>query len=84
MPMITLYTTENCSKCVGAKALLARRGIAFVEVNLAKDPDGRAELAKRTGMVTFPQIMVGEETLGGFDALVAADRQGRLTELLAA
>jgi glutaredoxin 3 len=84
MPMITVYTTENCSKCVGAKALLARRGIAYQEVNLAKDPDGRAELAHRTGMVTFPQILVDGEPLGGFDALAEADRQGRLSELLAA
>jgi glutaredoxin 3 len=84
MPVITLYTTDNCSKCVAAKALLERRGIAYREVNLAKDPDGRAELGRRTGMSTFPQIIIGGEPLGGFDALVAADRQGRLNELLAA
>jgi glutaredoxin 3 len=84
MSVITVYTTENCSKCVGAKALLARRGIAYQEINLAKDPDGRAELARRTGMITFPQIIIGDQTLGGFDALQAADRQGRLRELLAA
>jgi glutaredoxin 3 len=84
MSLVTVYTTDHCSKCVRAKALLERRGIAYEEVNLAKDPDGRSELAQRTGMVTFPQIMVGRETLGGFDALLAADREGRLSELLAA
>ena len=84
MPLITLYTTDRCSRCVSAKALLARRGIGFQEINLAKDPDGRAELARRTGMITFPQIVVDGESLGGFDDLVAADRQGRLRELLAA
>ena len=35
-------------------------------------------------MVTFPQIVIGDEALGGFDELVAADRAGRLSELLAA
>jgi glutaredoxin 3 len=84
MEPVTLYTTDRCSRCVSAKALLARRGIAYREVNLAKDPDGRAELARRTGMVTFPQIVIGEATLGGFEELLAADRQGRLSELLAA
>jgi glutaredoxin 3 len=35
-------------------------------------------------MMTFPQVLVGEQALGGFEALAAADRSGRLHELLAA
>ncbi len=84
MTIVTLYTTDNCSKCVGAKALLARRGIGYEEINLAKDPDGRTELMARTGMFTFPQIVIGDETLGGFEDLIAADRQGQLKNLVAA
>jgi glutaredoxin 3 len=84
MRVVILYTTDHCSRCVSAKALLARRGIVYEEINLAKDPDGRAELARRTGMFTFPQIVIEDQALGGFDELLAADRQGRLTELLAA
>jgi glutaredoxin 3 len=84
MRLVTVYTTDRCSKCVSAKALLARRGIGYEEINLAKDPDGRAELVKRTGMYTFPQIVIDDQTIGGFDELLAADRQGRLSELLAA
>jgi glutaredoxin 3 len=64
--------------------LLKRRGIEYQEINLAKDPDGRTELSQRTGMVTFPQIVIDEQTLGGFDELLAADRAGRLQQLLAA
>ena len=44
---VTVYTTEPCSFCRSAKALLAQRGIAYEEINLAKDPDGRAELAQQ-------------------------------------
>jgi glutaredoxin 3 len=84
MSLVKLYTTEHCSKCVGAKALLSRRGIGYEEINLAKDPDGRAELALRTGMITFPQIVIGDRTIGGFEDLLAADRQGRLKDLIAA
>ena len=84
MHVVTVYTTEPCSLCVSAKTLLESRGIAYREVNLAKDPDGRAELARRTGMFTFPQIMVGDHTLGGFRELLAAEQEGRLSELLAA
>jgi glutaredoxin 3 len=81
---VTVYTTEACPFCTSAKALLAKRGIAYEEINLARDPDGRAELQERTGMFTFPQILIGERAIGGFTELLAADRAGRLTELLAA
>jgi glutaredoxin 3 len=84
MSDVIVYTTDHCSFCSTAKALLGKRGIEYREINLARDPDGRAALAQRTGMITFPQIVIGEETLWGFDALLAADRDGRLKQLLAA
>jgi glutaredoxin 3 len=84
MKSVTVYTTDQCSRCVSAKVLLSRRNIAYEEINLAKDPDGRTELAERTGMVTFPQIVIDGKTIGGFDELLAADRAGRLSELVAA
>jgi glutaredoxin 3 len=81
---VTLYTTDSCSRCVSAKALLSRRNIGYEEINLARDPDGRAELQAKTGMFTFPQIVIGEKTIGGFDELLAADRQGTLKDLVGA
>ncbi len=84
MREITVYTTEHCSLCTSAKTLLERRGIAYEEVNLARDPDGRAELERVTGMLSFPQIVIDGESIGGFAELVAADRDGRLNDLLAA
>ncbi len=80
---ITLYTTEKCSSCLRAKALLTQRKLPFEEINLSRDPDGRAALVQRTGMLTFPQVLVGDEPLGGFEALAAAERDGRLAALLA-
>lgn len=81
---ITLYTTEPCGFCSQAKTLLARRGVEYREVNLAKDPAGRADLVDLTGQMTFPQLLVGERSIGGFRELLEADRAGRLDELLAA
>jgi glutaredoxin 3 len=81
---ITLYTTEPCGFCRQAKALLSARGFEFEEVDLAKDPIGRADLVKRTGQLTFPQIVVGERAVGGFRELLEADRDGVLKALLAA
>ena len=84
MKSITLYTTDHCSLCTSAKALLTRRGIDYEEINLARDPDGRAKLACLTGMITFPQVVIDGESIGGFTELLAADREGRLAELVAA
>jgi glutaredoxin 3 len=84
MGSVTVYTTEHCSLCTSAKALLERRGIDYKEVNLARDPDGRQQLSGITGMITFPQIVIGEQVIGGFSELLAADREGRLLDLMAA
>jgi glutaredoxin 3 len=84
MAEITVYTTEPCSFCVRVKQLLDARGLAYNEVNLAKDSDGRAALAERTGMFSVPQVVIGDEVIGGFRETVMADQSGRLRELLAA
>ncbi len=79
-----LYTTEPCGFCRQAKALLSARGVDYREVNLAKDPEGRAELVALTGQMTFPQVVIGVRAVGGFRELLEADRDGQLEDLLAA
>jgi glutaredoxin 3 len=81
MSAVVVYSTEPCSFCNHAKALLQSRGIEFTEVNLAKDPAGRAALVSRTGMMTFPQVVVDGRLLGGFSEVRAAAESGRLDEL---
>jgi glutaredoxin 3 len=81
MAKITVYSTEPCSFCIRAKELLKLRQLDFDEINLAKDPAGRMELVEKTGMLSFPQIVVGDIIVGGFQQLVQADRDGRLAEL---
>jgi glutaredoxin 3 len=83
MSAVTVYTTDPCSFCSRVKGLLQARGVVFAEVNLSKDPVGRLELARRTGMMSFPQVTVGDHLIGGFNELYAADQDGRLGELLA-
>ena len=84
MSSVTVYTTEPCSFCARVKGLLKARGVEFAEVNLSKDATGRMELAQRTGMMSFPQVLVGDRLLGGFAELQAAADSGALDELLAA
>ncbi|HEX4761004.1 MAG TPA: glutaredoxin domain-containing protein [Thermoleophilaceae bacterium] len=84
MADVVVYTTEPCGFCRQAKALLESRGVIYQEINLAKDPDGRADLVARTGQMTFPQILIADRPLGGFRELLEADRDGVLDDLLAA
>jgi glutaredoxin 3 len=81
MARVTVYTTEPCGFCRVAKALLAKRGVPFDEVNLAKDHDGRAKLVELTGMMTFPQVIIDGTPIGGYQELVREDRAGRLDGL---
>ena len=84
MAEVIVYTTEPCSFCSRVKGLLSARGVDFAEINLAKDPSGRSELVRRTGMMSFPQVIVGDRLLGGFFEVQAAADNGKLEELLAA
>jgi glutaredoxin 3 len=81
---VTVYTTEPCGFCRQAKALLEARGVVYEEINLAKSPEGRSDLVQKTGQMTFPQILVGERSIGGFRELLEADRDGVLERLLVA
>jgi glutaredoxin 3 len=82
MADVLVYTTERCPFCIRAKALLEARGVVYREINLERDPEGRTELVRRTGMMTFPQVLIDGELVGGFQETLAADRSGRLAELV--
>ncbi len=81
MSRITVYTTEPCGYCARVKGLLRSRGLEFTEVNLTRDPDGRAELVTRTGMMTFPQVLLDDQLVGGFNETRLAVESGILDGL---
>ena len=83
MPKIEVYSTAVCPYCVAAKNLLKSRGLEWVEVRVDTDPAQReAMLARSGGQRTVPQIFINDHHVGGFDQLAAADRSGRLQQLL--
>ncbi len=84
MSNVVVYTTNACAYCVRVKMLLSAREIDFREVNVANDPDAFVELAKNSGMMTLPQVFVGDVLVGGYDDTAEADQSGYLQQLLAA
>ena len=84
MKPVTIYTTPTCGYCAAAKRLLAAKGAAFDEIDVARDPGRRSEMMARAGgRRTVPQIFIGERHVGGCDDLYALDGRGALDPLLA-
>jgi len=85
MNLVRMYTTQVCPYCRRAKALLEQRGVtAIEEVRVDLEPARRAQMVALTGRRTVPQIFIGDTHVGGCDDLLALDRRGGLTALLAA
>jgi len=80
---VTVYTTDYCPYCVRAKALLAKKGVAFAEVSAEAREDLRAWLVKASGQRTVPQVFINGRAVGGFTDLCDLDRRGELDRLLA-
>lgn len=81
---VVLYTTSWCPYCERARALLRAKGVSFQEINLEAQPEQRAEMIRRSGRHTVPQIFIGERHIGGSDDMVALDAAGDLDPLLQA
>ena len=85
MKSVDIYTSPLCGFCHAAKRLLSQKGVNFCEIDIAAQPEKRAEMMQRAnGGRTVPQIFVGEVHVGGCDELFALDRAGKLDALLAA
>ncbi len=86
MPMsrVRIYTTPICPYCMRAKALFAKKGVPFDEIDVYMDGDARQDMEAQTcGARTVPQIFIGERHVGGCDELYELDRAGELDVLLA-
>jgi glutaredoxin 3 len=79
---VDIYTALSCPFCVRAKRLLEARGIPYDEIDVGEDAALRAELVRRTGRRTVPQIFIDGESIGGFEELAALDASTRLADLI--
>lgn len=83
MKPVLIYTSALCGYCVRAKQLLQRKGVAFDEISVDGKPDVRAEMVRKAGKTSVPQIWIGSTHVGGCDDLHALERAGKLDALLA-
>ncbi len=76
MSDVKIYTTPTCPYCVKAKEYFTRKGIKYVEYNVAQDREALQEMTKLSGGRSVPVITVDDEVMIGFN-------QDKLDKLLA-
>ncbi|MDG9881527.1 glutaredoxin 3 [Pseudomonas putida CSV86] len=84
MKPVIVYSSDYCPYCMRAKQLLASKNIAFEEIKVDGKPQVRAEMTRKAGRTSVPQIWIGETHVGGCDDLYALERAGKLDALLQA
>lgn len=58
MVVATLYVRNGCAHCETTRAALARRGVAFTEVNVSEHPEAIPELLKLTKGARILPVLV--------------------------
>jgi|TARA_Y100000817_G_scaffold289874_1_gene260154 Glutaredoxin and related proteins len=75
---ILIYSTSWCQPCKLAKKLLQERGLDFQEIDIEEKGWSREDLFDITGGRTVPQVVINDDTIGGYDDLVRFDQEGKL------
>ena len=74
--MVIIYSTSWCPSCVSAKRLLESKKIDYKEINIEEENISREKLAEIAGAATVPQIMINNQSIGGFDNLLKLEQTG--------
>lgn len=82
MKNITIYTKKICPFCVRAKELLDQKGAIYQEISIDNDAVKRQEMIDKSGRHTVPQIFIDDTAIGGCDAILSLDHQGKLDTML--
>ena len=78
-----MYCTAACPYCQAAERLLADKGVTdLTRIRVDLEPSRRAEMDKKSGRRTVPQIWIGDRHVGGYDDLFELERAGELDALL--
>jgi len=81
---IEIYGSGVCAYCTAARMLLKKKGLDFTDIPIVGDEDARAEMQRRSGASSVPQIFINDQPIGGFDELYELEESGDLDKLLGA
>jgi glutaredoxin-like YruB-family protein len=66
---VTVYSTPTCPYCKRAKDHLSRKGIPFIDVNVAVDREKMKEMIQKSGQMGVPVIEINNEFVVGFNQI---------------
>ena len=78
MEKVIIYSTPTCTYCKAAKEYFTKKGVAYVEYNVASDEVRRKEMIDKTGQMGVPVIVIGENVVVGFDESAIAAALGSM------
>jgi len=67
---VVIYSTPTCPYCKRAKDYLSRKGIPFVDRNVAVDRDATKEMIQKSGQMGVPVITIDNEVIVGFNQVL--------------
>jgi alkyl hydroperoxide reductase subunit F len=82
MGAVSIYLTDGCPFCAKAKSFLAEKGISFEEIEVQPGSAAWESMKAKTGSGSLPQIVIGDEPVGGYSDLVHLEATGELYEKL--
>ncbi len=83
MKKVVIYSSSACPYCVRAKNLLEKKGVAYEELRIDKNPELIDDVVQKSGgRTTVPQIFIDDYHVGGCDELYALEKDKKLDPLL--
>ena len=84
MKTVKIYSKDFCPYCVSAKDFFKTMNVEFEEIDV-QDPANQEEhmaLVEKHNYRTVPMIIIGDQFVGGFDDLMALQKEGKVKEML--
>lgn len=82
MKKITVYTVPGCPFCERLKQFLTEKFIPFEEKPSPPYSESWEEMVRITGSGALPQVLIGDEPIGGYLDVVFWEASGKLYEML--
>lgn len=82
MKPVTIYVKPTCPFCKRALQILKRAGVTPTIHNITNNNSLRKQMVAEAKQTTVPQIFIGNTHVGGCDSLIAAQKAGKLSEML--
>jgi len=67
MGKVILYTTPTCVFCPLVKIFLEEKGVEYEEIDVSENEKARKEMIEKSGQMSVPVTLVGDNIVTGFD-----------------